>query len=356
MEGLGFNFGDTTNAPGDNGDGNQTPSRGSQRSGQAVASPSSSGSNKRLRLGTTNHPPTSGSRLLHPMRSSPGANLFANHPATSSSTPHKLGFPLSVQQATNVVCGANLDPDLSDKALRFASKGLGEQLLQLYILGESNTKHTKQAQRLVNDVWEIPQECRINIRKEAKRMVRNPCISGFVNEAEALTNKIFDRQWGVSKDAGKIPARRALVKKEASVNISRVKADLKKVIWDAKTNTVNQGKLEDFATNLFRAKVLTEDHVQRAAMMRALTAGMNEKSRAPKEFWISMTRGIQKYVALDDTARQTIMDECLRNKRQQYTENQDVTTGDSDDDEGTSRNISPGNEGSKSGFEGIEGE
>ncbi|KAI8818870.1 uncharacterized protein EV422DRAFT_569144 [Fimicolochytrium jonesii] len=235
-----------------------------------------------------------------------------------------------------------VDAELQEKALCFANKSLGEQLLRLYVAVEEIGKHNKTAHKLQTESWEPSEELKTNVRREANRITRNPLTKSYVGNMKTLTQKIFDKQWGVTKTSGLVPARFKAVSKRASTALSRVKADMKRVIWDNKADSINRAKLDVFAHDLFGVKVVTENHLVGAAILQAITREMNAADRAPKQYWIAVSKKLEAMYKMDPAARKTLIDKCVKNDRMLYVDSSPSFNVDGNDEDKDDPNQSDG--------------
>ncbi|KAI9011474.1 hypothetical protein BC832DRAFT_590695 [Gaertneriomyces semiglobifer] len=248
-----------------------------------------------------NHPDTKNVNNKRPS-SEPAATMPprrtpARQPATGPST------SLTRAQAIAVIEAKGLEGDDKEEAVTFLQKGFAEQLLGLKCDLLELKKMSSQSSKMVVQNFELSESGKLttlqkSIRAAARKLVHNPKARRYINEAEGLTALAFKKQWGVTRTMESNAAIVAKVRKVASNSLTRVKSDMKAVlvVGTSGDKKVNDLHLLSFAELLFCTKTVTDAHLKRAVLMRAVVAAMERdygQEEFGQSFWKTLDNSIR---------------------------------------------------------------
>ncbi|KAI9004200.1 hypothetical protein BC832DRAFT_540319 [Gaertneriomyces semiglobifer] len=254
-----------------------------------------------------------------PAATMPPRRTPACQPATGPST------SLTRAQAIAVIEAKGFEGDDKEEAVTFSQKGFAEQLLGLKCDLLELKKMSSQSSKMVVQNFELSESGKKSIRAAARKLVHNPKARRYINEAEGLTALAFKKQWGVTRTMESNAAIVAKVRKVASNSLTRVKSDMKAVLvvgtpGDKKVNDLH---LRSFAELLFCTKTVTDAHLKRAALMRAVVAAMERdygQEEFGQSFWKTLDNSIRgSYDMRTGQELAEYFDRIIHNDKIKYT-------------------------------------
>ncbi|KAI9102783.1 hypothetical protein DFS34DRAFT_674340 [Phlyctochytrium arcticum] len=226
----------------------------------------------------------------------PDPNTGTPTPPDGSPFRPTSGFPLSVQSALAVLKRHRVDRQLAHAGIQFATMGMREQLLSLFVAIEKLDRKVVGVQTSEIQNFEINPSLKANIKREVSDYAQNPFKQLYHKESVGVTNKIFEDEFRVAANLKSVHSIYKAVQAAVSEEFAQVKTRMKNAILGGPGGDVSTCPLDELANNIFGANY-SMDQRNRAAVMRTLAKSFTPQESGPHKFWESMTNALAELEA-----------------------------------------------------------